>query len=341
MTGSFLSLKNGYSLFLKHTLFGQPIEKCNVSNFRHLQENGFWTKFSTDGIAETHYFKLFQYPMKKFPGLSVIKASANGIEISDEYSYFLADFMTVDETIVVENANISEEETRLLAEEILRSFDYFEFAVVGKGQILAWFPGRYPAFEWRFPFQMIGLDYTNYLPGERTFRTLVRIVSNSWRILKDHPVNRVRLDLGENPANFLWFHSQNRRVERIEPLAEKIKRPTIFWPAVSTISDFARYLGFEIREGLPENPVDNAFFWTDIELQPEDTVCLIKKWESIDSELIPLIKKNSNKIVMEFNSGFCNNSRIVYLLHPGRNKGFLQRILKPKSIPAKFLFSDE
>jgi len=337
---SFVSIDEGYSLFLKHTPFGQPIEKCNTRNFKQLQENCFWVRINTENIAEMHYFKTFQYPIKKFPGLSIIKAYAKGIEINDECSYFLANFMTIDETRVIGNADISEEETKMLAEEIVKSFDYFEFTVVGRGQILAWFPGKYPFFEWKVPFELTGLDYTSCLPDQGGFKTLIRVISNSWRTLKDHPVNRVRIDLGENPANFIWFHSQNKHIGKIETLSEKIKSNTIFWPNTSALSDFARYLGFKVIENLPTNPEDNIFLWVDINLKSEDVIGLIKKWESADSRIVPKIIESSKKMVMEFNNGFKFNRRAVCLFYPGQNIGFLRRIIKPGNLPARFLFSN-
>ena len=337
---SFVSIDEGYSLFLKHTPFGQVAEKCNTKNFEKLQNNCFWVRLNTENIAEMHYFKIFQYPIKKFPGLSTIKAYAKGIEINNECSYFLADFMTIDETRVIGNADISEEETKMLAEEIVKSFDYFEFTVVGRGQILAWFPGKYPFFEWKVPFELTGLDYTSCLPDQGGFRTLIRVISNSWRTLKDHPVNRVKIDLGENPANFLWFHSQNKHIGKIETLSEKIKSNTIFWPNTSALSDFARYLGFKVIENLPTNPEDNIFLWVDIDLQSEDVIGLIKKWESVDILTTSQIIESSEKIVMEFNSGFKFNRKAVCLFYPGQNIGFLRRIIKPGNLPARFLFSN-
>ncbi|HPP66329.1 MAG TPA: hypothetical protein PKX05_00255 [bacterium] len=341
MTCSFLSINNGYWLFKNHKIFGQPIEKCITTNFNSIKKNGFWTKGRTHNIGEMHYFKLFQYPIKNFPGLCVIKAYTNGIKIDENRSYFLADFMTVDKTCVVGNVNISETETRILAEEIQGTFDYFRFNVVGPGQILVSFPGRYPFFEWRFPFQLIGSDYTDYLPVNKTFRTLVRIISNSWRILKNHSINRVRIDLGENPANFLWFHSQNRHNNTIQNLGEKINKNILFWSGNSIFSDFARYVGFECVENIPETELDNVFLWADIEIPSEDMVRLIKKWEVIDREIIPQLVNNSDKLMIEFNGGFYNNNQAIYFFYPHPRRVFLSKLLTPGKLPARFLFSND
>jgi len=335
---TFLSFLNGYFLFKKNSNSGTGIEKCRIENFRSIQIYGTWIKNFISASPELHYFKFFQYPENQFPGSSIIKAVSKGIEIIEDCSYFLADFMTVDGTRVVGTTSISHQETKILAEEIRETFDYFDFIVIKPGQILAWFPGKFPYLRFALPFQLIDKNYTDYL-GEKTApKTISRIVKNSYRLLDKHPVNKVKLDLGENPANFLWFHSQDIKTNKIIPLSEKVKYKTIFWPETSNCADIARFLGFDIVREIPEGLDDRTLLWLDICPQNSDLIGLIHAWESVDKDLLPLLVENSKKFLIEFNSGFYKEKSVsISFLYPEKEIGFIKKIVMLKKLPGYFL----
>lgn len=335
----FLSFQNGYQLFCKNKIHGFPIEKCNIENLRRIQKKGYWLKNITEPIPELQYFKFFQYSEEMFPGLSIIRAHGKKIKISDDYSYFLGDFMTVDGFRIVGGTNISESETEKLTEEILKTFDYFGFSVVRPGQILVWFAGKYPFINWKYPHQLVNLNYKEHLPTEGSLRTLVRIIENSYRLIEKHPVNKVRIDLAENPANFLWFHSQNRKAEKALPLTKKTKKKTIFWSNTTKLNDIALYLGFEISEHIPLN-TDELIIWINIDPQTYDLIDLMHKCEFIDKEIISSINETSDRLVIEFNDGFYNKKYSLYFLYPAEKIGFFKKLQLIKKTPGNFLFAE-
>ncbi|HEX9780299.1 MAG TPA: hypothetical protein VGB20_03715 [bacterium] len=55
------------------------------------------------------------------------------------------------------------------------------------------------------PAVMTGQRWKRRLPRGAIGRTLAALVEQAGRILEQHPVNRVRIDLGENPANLIWL----------------------------------------------------------------------------------------------------------------------------------------
>ena len=338
----FLSFNSGYSLFQKHKIYGLPIEKCSSENFRQMQSQGCWIKNFINPVPELHYLNFFQYSEKKLPGLSVIRAISKGIALDAEHTYFLADFMTVDGTRTVGNADISEHETEILAKEIQGTFDYFEFDVVGPGQILTKFAGRYPYTNWKFPFQIIGLDYKTFLPQDGVLRTPVRIIENSCRLLEKHPVNKVRIDLGENPANFLWLHSQSRDFEKSGAISKKIGKRAIFCSQQdSIIDDIARYLGFEVVNQINFDSGDDAIVWINFKPQSFDLIGLIHAWESIDREFLRLFRKNDTRIVIEFNTGFYHGKDLsLNFLWPVKGINPIKRTLMAKKLPGNFLLYD-
>ena len=55
------------------------------------------------------------------------------------------------------------------------------------------------------PELLLGELWERHLPGGETERALRALLEQGAKILEQHPVNRVRADLGENPANMLWL----------------------------------------------------------------------------------------------------------------------------------------
>ncbi|MCX7706069.1 MAG: hypothetical protein N2115_07445 [bacterium] len=335
----FLSFQNSYQLFCRNKINGSPIEKCNIENLKGLQKKCRWSKSIIDPLSELHYFRFFQYPENKFPGLSIIRAKGKNVEINEDSSYFLADFMTVDGSKIVGFANISENETKSLAEEIAKTFDYFGFKVVRPGQILIWFQEKYPFTNWKHPYQLINKNYREYLPQSGSIRPLARIIENSSRILEKHPVNRVRIDLGENPANLLWLHGQSKEIKTILPLREKIGLRTLYWSNNHNFSDIAVFLGFEICH---HNPIksDDSLIWLDFESKTEDIIGLMRALELIDKEIIGTINNSYYKIVIEFNDGLYSR-RVLNFLYPVEKKGFLERVRFIRKTPGNFLLCND
>ncbi|MCM8824758.1 MAG: hypothetical protein NC937_01195 [Candidatus Omnitrophica bacterium] len=334
----FISFQNSSILFNRNRVTGTPIEKCNIENLKKMLNKGCWIKNLCSHLPELHYFKFFQYPESIFPGLSVIRAKSRSIDMDETCSYFLADFMTLDGTKIVDTAKISKDETKLLTEEILKTFDHFNYTVVGPGQILAWFPGRYPYRNWKFPTQLINHDYKQYLPQEGTLRTLVRIIENSWRLLEKHPVNRVRIDLGENPANFLWFHSQNKNVQKIQSLSERLGVNTLFWSNNNKLQDIAYFLGFNIVSQMPVNIEENSIVWINLEPQTCDLIGAIHTCELIDREIIGKFGGEAERLVIEFNSSFYRAFGVsLNFLYPAEKMSALKKILLARKTAGNFL----
>jgi 2,3-bisphosphoglycerate-independent phosphoglycerate mutase len=55
------------------------------------------------------------------------------------------------------------------------------------------------------PHDISGRPIRNYLPGGNNGELLLDMMKLSYRILRDHPVNRSRIARGLNPANSCWF----------------------------------------------------------------------------------------------------------------------------------------
>lgn len=57
----------------------------------------------------------------------------------------------------------------------------------------------------RAPELLVGRPWRQQVPKTRAGESLRSLMEQAAKLLEAHPVNRVRVDLGENPANLAWF----------------------------------------------------------------------------------------------------------------------------------------
>jgi 2,3-bisphosphoglycerate-independent phosphoglycerate mutase len=60
------------------------------------------------------------------------------------------------------------------------------------------------------PNDIVGNRYRSFFPKGKGRKILLDIMNKSKEILEDHDVNKVRIDLKENPANMIWFWGQGK-----------------------------------------------------------------------------------------------------------------------------------
>ncbi|MFA5088552.1 MAG: 2,3-bisphosphoglycerate-independent phosphoglycerate mutase, partial [Candidatus Omnitrophota bacterium] len=58
------------------------------------------------------------------------------------------------------------------------------------------------------PHDILGQKINAYLPSDRDAIPALKLMEQSKRILGNHPINKVRIDLRENPANMIWLWGQ-------------------------------------------------------------------------------------------------------------------------------------
>ncbi len=61
------------------------------------------------------------------------------------------------------------------------------------------------------PHDIMGRRIKDHLPSGENSQTLRELAIDSELLLRDHKINRVRIDLGENPANMIWLWGEGKR----------------------------------------------------------------------------------------------------------------------------------
>ncbi|MFQ5713979.1 MAG: cofactor-independent phosphoglycerate mutase [Candidatus Scalinduaceae bacterium] len=95
------------------------------------------------------------------------------------------------------------------------------------------------------PHDIIGKSIERNLPKGKGREILIDLMKNSHEILENHDVNKVRLDLDENPANMIWLWGQGHRPV-ITPFKEMYGLSGAVITGVDLLKGIATYLGWNI-----------------------------------------------------------------------------------------------
>ncbi len=95
------------------------------------------------------------------------------------------------------------------------------------------------------PHDISGKPIESYLPQGPGAELLRRTMERSTQLLKDHPVNRRRVETGKLPATMLWFWGQGT-VAKFPPFQQQYRKRGACISAVDIVRGLGRLVGFDI-----------------------------------------------------------------------------------------------
>jgi len=95
------------------------------------------------------------------------------------------------------------------------------------------------------PHDIIGQPWQEHLPKGEGADFLTKLILDSKSLLEKHEINRVRVDLGENPANMIWFWGQGVS-PRIDSFEKRFGLKASVVSAVDLINGIGRLVGMEV-----------------------------------------------------------------------------------------------
>ena len=155
-------------------------------------------------------------PLKYHTGRGPLEAASLGITLGPAEIAFRCNLITIDGKNCIEDYSAGE----ISSKEAAILIDVVKHAFAGK-------PVRfYPGISFRNimvycgddpmeaacvpPHDHMGEDYRKHLPTGPGSQLLTELILASRPILEQHEINKVRVDLGENPANMIWPWSPGR-----------------------------------------------------------------------------------------------------------------------------------
>ena len=97
------------------------------------------------------------------------------------------------------------------------------------------------------PHDIISRKIKNYLPSGEDANLLCKLIMDSKLLLRDHKINRVRVDLGENPANMVWLWGEGRKKE-LPSFKEKFNLEGTVISAVDIVKGIGKSVGLSSVE---------------------------------------------------------------------------------------------
>lgn len=157
-------------------------------------------------------------PHHFYTGRSPLEAVSMGVDVLPTDTTFRTNLVTLSDDAEYENktmvdyssGEITTEESRQLMKAVDEAFgtDTYKFyGGISYRHLLLW---HTPIGEINFtpPHDISGKKITDYLPDDDLMLDLMK---KSYEILKDHPINKSRIERGLNPANSIWMWGQGMK----------------------------------------------------------------------------------------------------------------------------------
>lgn len=209
------------------------------------------TGFSPGSDVAT--LSLFGYdPRTCYSGRAPLEAAARGIAARPEETIFRCNFVTIADGLMRDftAGHISQPEADRLIDELNRAVGggaiRFYPGVSYRNLLVAACPGDGPLLctpPHDIPDQPVD-RFMPRGPGDGFVRGLM---DKARRVLADHDINRVRCDLGENPATDIWLWGQGR-AKALEPFARTHGVSCAVIAAVDLIRGIACSAGAEVLD---------------------------------------------------------------------------------------------
>ncbi len=95
------------------------------------------------------------------------------------------------------------------------------------------------------PHDIIGQKVAKHLPKGKQADLLNDLMARSGQLFENHPINRVRRDLGENPVSTIWLWGQGQKAV-LERFSKKYGKRGAAITAVDLVRGLARLVGFDL-----------------------------------------------------------------------------------------------
>lgn len=190
-------------------------------------------------------------PVKYYTGRGPLEAANLGVELLERDYAFRCNLVTESNGILVDYSagHIDTKEARILIEFIGRNLST---------ETIKFYPGvsyrhlmKITVPEGSFtphchaPHDIIGKEIRRHLPKGRGAELLIDLMMKSRELLASHEINKVRLDLKENPANMIWLWGQGKKPE-LKKFSEKFGLSGAIISAVDLVKGIGRIIGLEV-----------------------------------------------------------------------------------------------
>jgi 2,3-bisphosphoglycerate-independent phosphoglycerate mutase len=192
-------------------------------------------------------------PQECYTGRGPLEALALGIKIGKGQVAFRCNFVTVSEGIMADysGGHITTEEAKVLIKLLNEKLgseqvtfypgvSYRNIAVIDESALSGW-----GALSCIPPHDITGKPASANLPEGKGSKFLVNLMNRSREILAEADVNKIKLDLGENPANMIWLWGQGK-TPAFSSFQERFGASGSMISAVALLKGIGQAIGMEV-----------------------------------------------------------------------------------------------
>ena len=246
-----------------------PLEAARTPNLDNISSNGILGVVNTvpknfkPGSDIACLSVLGYDPKVYYTGRAPLESASLGIELGENDWAVRCNLITANDGILEDFSagHISDNEAKLIISmlnERLASYSVRFYAGKSYRNIMVYNGDIVIEADCTPPHDIIGKSIIQNLPKGKGSEILIDLMKNSFHLLESHELNKVRVDLGENPANMIWLWGQGKRPSLI-PFEELYG----ISGAVITGVDLLRGLASIIGWNIIEVPGATAYFDTD------------------------------------------------------------------------------
>jgi 2,3-bisphosphoglycerate-independent phosphoglycerate mutase len=235
-----------------------PLEVAQTPNMDRLVNEGILGQIDTIPLGMTPAsdvanMSILGYdPKKYYTGRGPLEAANLGVVLKDNEIAFRCNLVTVNEDIMNDYSagHISNKEADSLIQflnDTLRSKSYRFFSGVSYRHLFVIADEGSGLMDVKCtpPHDILNKYVSKNLPKGDNAQVLVDLMTRSKELLSGHEINKVRVDLGENPANMIWLWGQGKK-PIMPTYKERFGKTGAVISAVDLIKGLGRILGLEV-----------------------------------------------------------------------------------------------
>lgn len=203
-----------------------------------------------DAGSDVAQMSLLGYdPLKFYAGRAAIEAVARNIKLADTDWVFRCNLVTIADAKMHDHSagHISTEEGAKLVELFNQQLgtDRIRFYPGVSYRHLLVFKGLDFDVQTYPPHDNIGKSIAQILPRGKGSKLLIDLMARSQQICANHDINKVRSDLGENPASSIWLWGQGKAAQ-LEHFKHRFGLKGAAIAAVDLVKGLAKMAGFDL-----------------------------------------------------------------------------------------------
>lgn len=281
-----LVVLNGFGAVLKEK--HGPKTLYELSRKKHLNsiaESGAWGYVHLGRTLEKGYFSLFEPDENRFPGESYLRCLENGFPVEKGQTLFLGRFLTQDQDRIVDtDINLSQAEIAALLNRLAERKPFLFRPLENEAVII--FDKQFPKRYFPPPGNLKGRNCRSLVPVEKEFLPVSDLMRLSSGALERDPVNKVREDLGENVANFLYLWAMGRKEDRLKS-ADRLGDSLYFYAHSGRLNGLAKFLDGIKQKDLAAPETERGLWWLNVALSRDrNPAAWIKELEFVDREIL-------------------------------------------------------